>query len=179
MGKDAARQTADTAGHDGPITSGSSNVSTGGFPAARMGDKAVCGKKSLPPTQGPRLPEYHYVTIAKYRNNDGLVNNPNGSSDSKTYVGYAVSALSDEDSDGQYDTSSLKAGTLDFQLSHLMGDSGTNFNLGAVIGKVEMNAGTISNVKQLSGTYGVKATRVSINTGGSSGKENSVDYKNV
>lgn len=37
MGKEAARQTADTAGHDGPIISGSSNVTTGGFPAARMG----------------------------------------------------------------------------------------------------------------------------------------------
>ncbi|ECC1662629.1 hypothetical protein FNO19_22490 [Salmonella enterica subsp. salamae] len=210
MGKDAARQTADTAGHNGPITSGSGNVTTGGFPAARMGDtfvckkhgpgvisegsktvtingmpaarkgdKVVCGKKSLPPTKGPEPPEYHYVTIAKNTNEDGSVKNQNGSDKFKLYTGYAVSALTDNDGDDQYDTSNLKAEIIDFQLSHPMGDSGANFNFGGVVGKVEMNAGTISNDKQLSGTYGVKATGVSINTGGSSGKENSGDYKDV
>lgn len=38
MGKDVAKQTTDTTGHDGPIIFGSSNVSTGGFPVARMRD---------------------------------------------------------------------------------------------------------------------------------------------
>lgn len=42
-----------------------------------------------------------------------------------------------------------------------------------------MNAGTISNDKQLSGTYGVKATGFSINTGVSFGKENSGDFKDI
>ncbi|AID27488.1 PAAR domain-containing protein [Salmonella bongori] len=200
MGKEAARQTADTAGHDGPITSGSSNVTTGGFPAARMGDafickehgpgvisegsktvtingipaarkgdKVVCGKKSLPPTQGPKPPEYHYATIAKNTNEDGSVKNPNGSNDSKTYVGYAVSALSDEDGDGRYDTSNLQAGIIDFQLSHPMGDSGTNFNLGSTVGKVGMTAGTTSGEKGSSASFDVKATGVSGNIGLSAG----------
>ncbi|EAT2186856.1 hypothetical protein EZ281_22720 [Salmonella enterica] len=84
-------------------------------------------------------------------NEDGSVKNPNGSDEFKLYTGYAVSALTDNDSDGQYDTSNLKAGLIDFQLSHPMGDSGANFNFGGVVGKVEMNAGTISNDKQLSG----------------------------
>ena len=42
MGKNAARQTADKAGHEGPITTGSPNVTTGGLPAARMGDSFTC-----------------------------------------------------------------------------------------------------------------------------------------
>ncbi|HAT8004945.1 PAAR domain-containing protein [Citrobacter sp. CK198] len=200
MGKDAARQTADTAGHDGPITSGSNNVSTGGFPAARMGDtfvckehgpgvinegsktvtingmpaarkgdKVVCGKKSLPPTQGPKSPEYHYATIAKNTNEDGSVKNPNGSNDSKTYVGYAVSALSDEDGDGRYDKSNLKAGILDFQLDNPIGDSGANFILGTTIGKIEMTAGTTSGEKGASSSFDVKATGLSGNIGLSAG----------
>ncbi|EJK6270660.1 PAAR domain-containing protein [Salmonella enterica] len=204
MGKDAARQTADTAGHDGPITSGNSNVLTGGFPAARMGDtfvckehgpgvisegsktvtingmpaarkgdKVVCGKKSLPPTQGPKPPEYHYVTIAKNTNKDGSVINPNGSNDSKTYVGYAVSALSDEDGDGRYDTSNLKAGVLDFRLSHPMGDSGANFNLGVTVGKAEMTAGTTSGEKGSSASFDLAATGLSGSVSLSAGTEGS------
>ncbi|ECG1195142.1 hypothetical protein FPE49_004539 [Salmonella bongori] len=207
MGKEAARQTADTAGHDGPITSGSSNVTTGGFPAARMGDafickehgpgvisegsktvtingipaarkgdKVICGKKSLPPTQGPKPPEYHYATIAKNTNEDGSVKNPNGSNDSKTYVGYAVSALSDEDGDGRYDTSNLQAGIIDFQLSHPMGDSGTNFNLGSTVGKAEMKAGTVANEDVHSSSVDAKLEGISGNVGLSSGKAGSGDY---
>lgn len=200
MSKDAARQTVDKAGHEGPITSGSSNVSTGGFPAARLGDtfickvhgsgvisegsktvtingmpaarkgdKVVCGKKSLPPTQGPKSPEYHYATIAKNTNEDGSVKNLNGSYEFKLYTGYAVSALTDEDGDGQYDTSNLKSGIIDFQLSHPMGDSGTNFNLGGTVGKVGMTAGTTSGEKGSSASFDVKATGVSGNIGLSSG----------
>ena len=211
MGKDAARQTADTAGHDGPITSGSNNVSTGGLPAARMGDtfvckehgpgvinegsktvtingmpaarkgdKVVCGKKSLPPTQGPKSPEYHYATIAKNTNEDGSVKNPNGSNDSKTYVGYAVSALSDGHGHGhghgQYGTSNLKAGIVDFQLNHPTGDSGANISLGGTVGKAEMKAGTIANEDVHSSSVDAKLEVVSGNVGLSSGKAGSGDY---
>lgn len=209
MGKDAARQTADTAGHDGPITSGSSNVSTGGFPAARMGDtfvckehgpgvisegsktvtingipaarkgdKVVCGKKSLPPTTGPKLPEYHSITIVKNRNEDGSVKNPNGSDEFKIYTGYAVSALTDGDGDGdgQYDTSDLKAGIIDFQLNHPIGESGTNISLGGTVGKAEMKAGTVANEDVHSSSVDAKLEGISGNVDLSSGKAGSGDY---
>ncbi|ECD9612248.1 hypothetical protein YT28_23760 [Salmonella enterica subsp. salamae] len=209
MGKDAARQTADTAGHNGPITSGSRNVTTGGFPAARMGDtfvckkhgpgiiiegsktvtingmpaarkgdKVVCGKKSLPPTKGPKPPEYHYVAIAKNTNEDGSVKNPNGSDEFKLYTGYAVSALTDNDSDGQYDTSNLKAGVIDFQLSHPMGDSGANFNLGGTMGKAEMTAGATSGEKGSSASFDLKTTGVSGNISLSAGTKGG-DYGEI
>lgn len=211
MGKDAARQTADTAGHDGPITSGSNNVSTGGFPAARMGDtfvckehgpgvisegsktvtingvpaarkgdKVICGKKSLPPTKGPKPPEYHYATIAKNTNEDGSVKNPNGSGEFKLYTRYAVSALTDEDSDGdgdgQYDTSDLKAGIIDFQLNHPIGGSGTNISLGGTVGKAEMKAGTVANENAHSSSVDAKLEGISGNVGLSSGKAGSGNY---
>ncbi|MBA8501315.1 PAAR domain-containing protein [Escherichia fergusonii] len=207
MGKDAARQTADTAGHDGPITSGSHNVSTGGLPAARMGDtfvckehgsgviiegsktviingmpaarkgdKVICGKKSLPPTQGPKPPEYHYVTIAKNTNEDGSVKNPNGSDEFKLYTGYAVSTLTDEDGDGRYDTSNLKAGVVDFQLNHPIGDSVANIRLGGTVGKAEMTAGTIANEDVHSSSVDAKLEGVSGNVGLSSGKAGTGDY---
>lgn len=206
MGKDAARQTADTAGHDGPITSGSSNVSTGGFPAVRMGDtfvckkhgpgvisegsktvtingvpaarkgdKVVCGKKSLPPTQGPKPPEYNYVTIAKNANEDGSVKNPNGSDKFKLFIAHASSKLSDEDGNGQYDSSNLKAEIADYQLNSPMGDSGVNFNLGGTVGKAEMTAGTISGEKGRSSSYNLTGTGVSGNISLNSGKAGASD----
>lgn len=204
MGKDAARQTADTAGHDGPITSGSSNVSTGGFPAVRMGDtfvckkhgpgvisegsktvtingvpaarkgdKVVCGKKSLPPTQGPKPPEYNYVTIAKNANEDGSVKNPNGSDKFKLFIAHASSKLSDEDGNGQYDSSNLKAEIADYQLNSPMGDSGVNFNLGGTVGKAEMTAGTISGEKGRSSSFNFTATGVSGSIGLGTGTKGS------
>ncbi|MBJ6435733.1 PAAR domain-containing protein, partial [Enterobacter cloacae] len=207
MGKHAARQTADTAGHDGPITSGSRDVSTGGLPSARMGDiyickthgpgvisegsktvtinglpaarkgdKVVCGKKSLPPTQGPKPPEYHYVTIAKNTNEDGSVKNPNGSDKFKLYTAYAVSTLMDEDGDGQYDKSNLKAGIIDFQLNHPIGDSGANIGLGGTVGKAEMTAGTIANEDVHSSSIEAKLEGLSGNISLSSGKAGSGDY---
>ncbi|EAW8023290.1 hypothetical protein CNQ08_004764 [Salmonella enterica] len=127
MGKDAARQTADTAGHDGPITSGSSNVLTGGFPAARMGDTFVC-------------------------------------------IAHASSKLSDEDGDGQYDTSDVKAEIADFQLNHPIGDSGANLNLGVAVGKAEMTAAIIANEDVHSSPVDAKAEGVSGNISLSSGK---------
>jgi uncharacterized Zn-binding protein involved in type VI secretion len=42
MAKPAARQTADMAAHVGPIKTGSSDVTIGGFPAARKGDTFTC-----------------------------------------------------------------------------------------------------------------------------------------
>ncbi|EDS9293268.1 hypothetical protein GRK70_004594, partial [Salmonella enterica] len=196
-----ARQTADTAGHDGPITSGSSNVLTGGFPAARMGDtfvckehgpgvisegsktvtingmpaarkgdKVVCGKKSLPPTQGPKAPEYHYVTLVKNTNKDGSVKNPNGSDEVKLFIAHASSKLSDEDGDGQYDTSDVKAEIADFQLNHPIGDSGANLNLGVAVGKAEMTAAIIANEDVHSSSVDAKAEGVSGNISLSSGK---------
>ncbi|ECJ9325243.1 hypothetical protein FQO46_21130, partial [Salmonella enterica] len=195
-----------TAGHDGPITSGSSNVLTGGFPAARMGDtfvckehgpgvisegsktvtingmpaarkgdKVVCGKKALPPTQGPKPPEYHYVTIAKNTNEDGTVKvkNPN---EFQMIILLASSQLSDSDGDGNFDTANVKAVVEEFQLNHPMGSSGTNFNLGGVVGKAEMSGTTIANDEQFSSKANLKLEGVSGNIGVSSGKEGSGDY---
>ncbi|HGL6329085.1 TPA: PAAR domain-containing protein [Citrobacter amalonaticus] len=206
MGKDAARQTADTAGHDGPITSGSNNVSTGGFPAARVGDtfvckehgpgvisegsktvtingipaarkgdKVLCGKKSLPPTKGPKPPEYHYATIAKNTNKDGSVKVKNPEEFQMSIL-LALSKLSDSDGNGKFDAENIKAVFNEYQLTHKMGDSGVNINLSGTIGKTEFNATTVSNSDTETALFNAKATGLSENIGASSGKENSGDY---
>lgn len=209
MEKNAARQTADKAGHDGPITTGSPNVTTGGFPAARMGDsfickehgpgvisegsktvtingmpaarygdKVICGKEALPPTKGPKPPEYHYATLAKNTNEDGSVKVKNPE-EFQMNVLLASSQLSDSDRDGNFDTANNKIVFEDFQLNHQMGDSGDNLNLGGTIGKAEMVAGTISNEKNSSSSINAKLTGVSGNVGISSGKEGTGDYAGV
>ncbi|OIK41818.1 hypothetical protein BED30_19380 [Citrobacter portucalensis] len=162
----------------GVISEGSKTVTINGIPAARKGDKVVCGKKSLPPTTGPKLPEYHSITIVKNRNEDGSVKNPNGSDEFKLYTGYAVSALTDGDGDGdgQYDTSDLKAGIIDFQLNHPIGESGTNISLGGTVGKAEMKAGTVANEDVHSSSVDAKLEGISGNVDLSSGKAGSGDY---
>ncbi|EHF7572334.1 hypothetical protein J3170_004431 [Salmonella enterica] len=209
MGKDAARQTADTAGHDGPITSGSSNISTGGFPAARMGDtfvckehgpgvisegsktvtingmpaarkgdKVVCGKKSLPPTQKPKPPEYHYVTLAKNTNEDGTVKvkNPN---EFQMIILLASSQLSDSDGDGNFDTSNVKVVVEEFQLNNSIGSSGVNFKMGGTVGKAEMTAGTINGNRESSFGVDLSATGLSGDIGLSAGAQGSGNYAGV
>jgi uncharacterized Zn-binding protein involved in type VI secretion len=209
MEKNAARQTADKAGHDGPITTGSPNVTTGGFPAARMGDsfickehgpgvisegsktvtingmpaarygdKVICGKEALPPTKGPKPPEYHYATLAKNTNEDGSVKVKNPE-EFQMNVLLASSQLSDSDRDGNFDTANNIIVFEDFQLNHQMGDSGDNLNLGGTIGKAEMVAVTISNEKNSSSSINAKLTGVSGNVGISSGKEGTGDYAGV
>ncbi|MFL4214775.1 PAAR domain-containing protein [Enterobacter mori] len=209
MGKNAARQIADKAGHDGPITTGSTNVTTGGFPAARMGDsftckehgpgvisegsktvtingmpaarygdKVICGKETLPPTKAPKPPEYHYATLAKNTNEDGSVKVKNPE-EFQMNVLLASSQLSDSDGDGNFDTANSKAVITDFQLSHQMGDSGVNFNLGGTVGKIEMTAETTSGEKGSSAAFDVNVTGVSGNVGISTGTEGSGNYGEV
>lgn len=47
MGKEAARMQFDTAGHTGPIVTGSFNVFIGGMPAARKGDSFICSTHGI------------------------------------------------------------------------------------------------------------------------------------
>lgn len=208
MGKNAARQTADKAGHDGPITTGSPNVTTGGFPAARMGDsftckehgpgvisegsktvtingmpaarygdKVICGKETLPPTKGPKPPEYHYATLAKNTNEDGSVKVKNPE-EFQMNVLLGSSQLSDSDGDGNFDTANSKLVAMEYQLKQST-TTGFDINGGATIGKAELNATTISNDDIETTSFNAKATGASGNVGASSGKEDSGDYAAV
>ena len=204
--KFAARQITDKAGHDGPITSGSHNVTTGGYPSARLGDSFICkahgpgviseGSKTVTINGIPAARMGDKVICGKKslpltkgpkppeNNNITLVKNTNEdgsvkvqkSKEFKMNVLLASSQLSDGDGNGNFDTANNKIVAEDFQLSHPMGDNDVNFNLGGAIGKVEMIAGTTSGEKGSSAVFNVKSTGVSGNIALSEGTEGSGKY---
>ncbi|HDJ2743852.1 TPA: PAAR domain-containing protein [Salmonella bongori] len=209
MGKEAARQTADTAGHDGPITSGSNNVSTGGFPAARMGDTFVCkehgpgviseGSKTVTINGMPAARKGDRVICGKkslpptqgpkppeYHYATIAKNtNKDGSLKVKNTEEFQIdillvaSKLSDSDGDGNYDYSDSKAKVEKFRLNHAIGESDTNFKLEGTVGKAEMKAGTTNGSKGSSFEVGLSASGVSGNIGISSGTEGSSSYAEI
>ncbi|WP_072094021.1 PAAR domain-containing protein [Trabulsiella odontotermitis] len=209
MSKNAARQSIDKAGHDGPLTSGSSNVFTGGFPATRMGDIFTC-KEHGPGviSEGSKTVTINGLPAARYGDKVLCGNKklpPRKSPKppeyhfatlaKKTYedgsilvkdpeefqinVLLASAKLSDTDGDGDYDVANNKISLEDFQLNHSLNNSNTNLNIGGAIGKAEIDSGTISNEKESSGSVNAKATGVSGNIGISSGKEGTGDYGGI
>lgn len=209
MGKDAARQTADTAGHDGPITSGSSNVSTGGFPAARMGDTFVCkehgsgviseGSKTVIINGMPAARKGDKVVCGKKSlpptktpkppeyNYVTLDKNTNEDGTVKVKnpdefqmsVLLASSQLSDSDGNGNFDTANIKAVVEEFQLNHSIGNSGVNFKMGGTVGKTEMTTETTNGNKGSSFGVDLSATGLSGNIGLSAGTQGSGNYTEV
>ncbi len=206
MGKNAARQTVDKAGHDGPITTGSSNVTIGGFPAARMGDSFVCkehgsgviseGSKTvtingMPAVrQGDKVicsqktlppvkspkPPKNHYVTLAKNTNEDGSVKVKNSDEYQMSVLLASSQLSDSDGDGHFDTANIKAVVEEYQLSHSIGNSGANFNWGGAVGKAEMSATTIESDEQFSAKANLKLEGVSGNISVSSGKEGSGDY---
>jgi len=204
--KFAARKTTDKAGHDGPITSGSHNVTTGGYPSVRLGDSFVCkvhgpgvineGSKTVTINGIPAARMGDKVICGKKSSppqkgpkppeyhNVTLVKNTNeddsvkvkNPEEFKMNVLLASSRLSDLDGDGNFDTANNKIVVEDFQLSHPMSNNGVKFNHGGAIGKVEMSAGTTSGEKGSSTAFNTKATGVSGNIGLSEGTEGSGQY---
>lgn len=209
MGKDAARQTADTAGHDGPITSGSHNVSTGGLPAARMGDTFVCkehgsgviseGSKTVTingipaarkgekvicgkkslPPTKSPKPPEYYYVTLAKNTNEDGSIKTKNPDEFQMSILLASSKLSDSDGDGNYDTSNIKAVVEEFQLNHAIGDSGVNFKLGGTVGKAEMTANTTNGNEGSSFGVDLSATGLSGNIGVGIGKEGSNNHAEI
>ncbi|WP_330986278.1 MULTISPECIES: PAAR domain-containing protein [Enterobacterales] len=207
MGKNAARQSADKAGHDGPITSGSNNVTTGSLPAVRLGDSFICkehgpgvvaeGSKTVTINGLPAarmgdkvicgkksLPPTKGPRSPEYHYATLAKNvNEDGSLKVKNPNEFRMNVLSgsssllDTDGDGFFDSSNSKANIIDYQLTPSAGDSG--IIIGGSVGKVEMTSGTINNDKASSARFDAKAIGVEGNIGGSSGKEGSGDYEEI
>jgi len=208
MGKNAARQTADKAGHEGPITTGSPNVTTGGLPAARMGDSFTCkehgtgvisgGSKTVTingvpaARQGDKVicgkmalpptksprPPEYHYATLAKNTNEDGSVKVKNPEEFQMSVLLASSKLSDSDGDGNFDTANSKLVVMDYQLKHST-DAGVNISGGATIGKAELSATTISNGDIETTSFDAKATGISGNIATSSGKENSGDYATV
>lgn len=158
MGKPAARQTVDKAAHVGPISTGSPNVTIGGFPAARQGDAFICKlhgpgiiiggsgtvtinsvpaarmgditscKAKTPPPTKSKKPPAFNYLTLARDANKDGTVKVKNPENLALNIFRAYSVQTDEDSDGSFDQMKAGLAAIDAQLTNHWGDKNGGFD---------------------------------------------------